>query len=202
MEKKEGFKRSRNEIENISEKNNIVGENILVVESGSSFIFGLLKEIWLFHIFTYFKGDIKTKKRIRSVCKLFYHLINQITKWEIKLVHLEEYLKFYEKEKREDWKPSIYKIIKFPDLIGKPMLDYSILKKLPQSVRILDLDDSYIKDSDLCYLSNSYLEKIILNYCYVITNEGIKNLSTSLKSLEIQVSLYDEGNKLTRDIMK
>ena len=77
--------------------NNNVGNNLIVSNSsGSSFCYGLLKEIWLHHIFIYFnnndnndgneeekRGNTKMKKRIRSVCKLFYQLINQTTKWRI-----------------------------------------------------------------------------------------------------------------------
>jgi hypothetical protein len=84
-------------------------------------IFGILKEIWLNHIFIYF--DTKTKKRVRSVCKTFYFLINQSTKWSIHFEYLEEYLDFYinkeednniliekKETKEEKWKPNIYHI--------------------------------------------------------------------------------------------
>ena len=163
---------------------------------GHLFIFGLLKEIWIYHIFSYF--DTKTKKRIRNVCRLFYHFINQITKWKINFRIFKEYLKFYEEEKNrgnEEWKPTIYQISDHHED------DLGMVNKIPNSVKTLRLEygGPKIKDSELYYLPSS-LENIILDNCYNITNEGIKNLPTSLKSLEI-IS-YCENNKLTRELVK
>jgi hypothetical protein len=76
--------------------------------------------------------------------------------------------------------------------------DYSILNKIPNNnIKSLEFNDSNIKDSELSYLSSS-LENLILNNCYELTNKGIKNLPTSLKSLEI--GRY--GHKLNREIIK
>jgi hypothetical protein len=193
----------------IIKKKKIEEEN-KINESGSSGvgnnnIFGILKEVWLNHIFIYF--DTKTKKRVQSVCKTFYFLINQITKWSIQFQYLEKYLKFYnnkeeknnnilleKKEKEEKWKPNIYHI-----LIEREFNDYSILNKIPKSnIKSLEFYNSNIKDSELSYLPSS-LENLILNNCYGLTNEGIKNLPTSLKSLEIIESYYQ---KLTRQIIE